>query len=138
MNMQRTLTAAGACHCGAVRFECTLDTTQATSRCNCSICAKTRYWKAFVGAGAFRLLQGEDALAEYRFGSGRIAHRFCSRCGVKLFGHGAKGDFAEAFYAINVAALEDVPDDVLGALPVVFQDGWHDDWQQAPAQTSFM
>jgi hypothetical protein len=138
MTLPSSITATGACHCGAVRFECTLDTAQPTSRCNCSICAKTRYWKAFVGADAFRLLQGGEALAEYRFGSRRISHRFCSHCGVKLFGHGAKGDFPEAFYAINVAALDGLPDETLAALPVVFQDGRHDDWQHAPAQPAFL
>ena len=56
----------GSCHCGAVRFECEIDLAAAdTSRCNCSICARTRYWKTLVKAEDFRLLQGADALAEY-------------------------------------------------------------------------
>ena len=138
MNLPRSLTAIGARHCGAVRFECTLDTAQPTSRCNCSVCAKSRFWKAFVGADAFRLLQGEESLAEYRFASRRIAHRFCRNCGVKLFGHGAQGDFPAAFYAINVAALEGVSDEVLAALPVVFQDGRHDAWEQPPVTTAYL
>jgi len=138
MTLPAVLEVAGACHCGAVRFACTLATSQPTSRCNCSVCAKSRYWKAFVGADAFRLLQGEEELAEYRFGSRRIAHRFCRRCGVKLFGHGAQGDFPEAFYAINIAALEGLSDETLAALPVVFQDGRHDAWEQPPSVTSFM
>ena len=138
MNLPATLHLTGACHCGAVRFACTLDTAQPTSRCNCSVCAKSRYWKAFVSAGAFQLLQGEEELAEYRFGSHRIAHRFCRRCGVKLFGHGAEGDFPAAFYAINVAVLEDVGDEILAALPVVYQDGRHDAWERVPAMTAHL
>jgi hypothetical protein len=138
MTLPATLHVTGACHCGAVRFECELDTSQPTSRCNCSACAKSRYWKAFVGADAFRLLQGEHELAEYRFGSRRIAHRFCRRCGVKLFGHGAQGDFPAAFYAINVAALEGLDDETLAALPLVFQDGRHDAWERPPATTAHL
>jgi hypothetical protein len=78
----------GSCHCGAVRFDCQLDLAEGTSKCNCSICTKTRFWKATVKAEGFRLLLGEDALPDYRFGGGAIHHLFCSRCGVKSFGSG--------------------------------------------------
>ena len=78
-----TRTYKGSCHCGAVRFECELDLAKGTSRCNCSICFKQRFWKAIAKAGAFRLLQGKEALSEYSFGRGVIHHFFCSRCGVK-------------------------------------------------------
>jgi hypothetical protein len=36
----------GSCHGGAVRFECELDLAEGTSKCNCSICTKARFWKA--------------------------------------------------------------------------------------------
>jgi hypothetical protein len=42
----------GGCHCGAIRFECDLDLAGGTSKCNCSICTKTRFWKAIVKADA--------------------------------------------------------------------------------------
>ena len=78
----------GSCHCGAVRFECDLDLADGTSKCNCSICTKSRFWKAIVPAGQFRLLQGGDRLADYQFGDRKIHHQFCKTCGVKLFGSG--------------------------------------------------
>jgi hypothetical protein len=41
--------------------------TEGTSKCNCSICTKTRFWKSIVKADAFRLLQGEDVQADHPF-----------------------------------------------------------------------
>ncbi|MEP6501914.1 MAG: GFA family protein [Betaproteobacteria bacterium] len=126
----------GSCHCGSVRFACDLDLSQGTSRCNCSMCAKTRLWKAVAAPGSFRLLQGADAVATYRFGSERVEHRFCRHCGVKLGGHGAKGAFPEAFDVVSIACLDDMADDVKAALAVAWQDGRHDDWAHAPATTA--
>ena len=78
-------THKGSCHCGDVRFECELDLADGTSKCNCSICAKSRFWKAIVPADKFRLLQGADRLADYQFASRNIHHQFCKTCGVEAF-----------------------------------------------------
>lgn len=127
-------TYTGTCHCGAVRFEVDTDLEAGTLRCNCSICAKTRFWLAFVPASRFRLLQGEEMLADYRFGAGRIRHRFCTRCGVKPFGQTTDGQGV----AINVACLEGLAPERLAALPVTYVDGAHDRWDAAPAVTSHL
>ncbi len=116
----------GSCHCGTVRFECELDLAEGTSKCNCSICTKTRFWKAIVRAGAFRLLQGEDALVDYRFGGNAIHHLFCSRCGVKAFGSGDMEELGGQFYAINVACLDDALDEELAKAPVTYENGRND------------
>jgi hypothetical protein len=126
----------GSCHCGEVRFEVDLDLAAGTSRCNCSLCAKTRLWKAFVGADAVQMLAGGRALSEYRFGRRAIQHLFCSRCGVKVLGRGI-GERGGAFYAVNLACLDDAEAE-LAAAPVEYQDGRHDAWQSAPAATEHL
>jgi hypothetical protein len=128
----------GGCHCGAVRFECELDLTETTSKCNCSICTRTRFWKSIARADAFRLLRGEDALTEYQFGANAIHHYFCGRCGVKPFGSGEMEALGGTFYAVNVACLEDATDEELAAAPVVYEDGRNDRWDRAPAETRYL
>src|SRR6185369_12389006 len=59
---------SGGCHCGAVRFEVTLDMSQPASRCNCSVCTKIAPTAKIVKPSAFTLLAGEDALAAYAWG----------------------------------------------------------------------
>jgi hypothetical protein len=108
-------TYQGSCPCGAVRFACDGDLAEGTSRCNCSICARSRLWKAIVKAGAFRRLQGGDALADYRFGGNTIHHQFCRRCGVKPFGRGHMDELPQA--------------------PIRYEDGRTNAWQSPPAET---
>ena len=127
-------TYSGSCHCGAVRFEVDADLEAGTMRCNCSICAKSRFWLAFVPAARFRLLAGEDKLADYRFGAGRIGHRFCTTCGVKPFGMAVDGSGV----AVNVACLDGLAPERLAALPVKYVDGAHDRWDAAPDVTAHL
>lgn len=75
----------GGCHCGAVRFEVDLPPAFEAEDCNCSICAMSGNIHVIVPGRRFRLLRGEEALTEYRFGSGQARHLFCRRCGVKSF-----------------------------------------------------
>jgi hypothetical protein len=113
---------SGSCHCGRVRFRCALDLTAPTTRCNCSICAKARYWLAAVPAADFELLAGAEELADYRFGAHGIGHRFCRTCGIKTFGEANHPAFGGAFFGVAVACLELSPE-VLAGLPVVYHDG---------------
>lgn len=135
--MKRTYT--GSCHCGAVRFEVDVDLSEGTSRCNCSICAKRRYWMTFVGDDEFRLLQGADALTDYQIGDDTVHHRFCGRCGVEPFGRGIAdeldADVGGDFYAVNVACLDDATDEELAEAPISYMDGRNDEWESEPAET---
>ena len=123
----------GSCHCGAVHFDAEIDLAAGTSRCNCSICAKGRFWKAIVPARAFRLRRGAADLSTYRFGSRTILHRFCRYCGIKPFGEGHMEGLGD-FVAVNLACLDDAAPEELAAAPVAFEDGCHDDWAATPAE----
>ena len=125
----------GGCHCGAVRFECRLDPAEGSSRCDCSICAKGRFWKAIAAAEDFRILQGEDQLTDYRFGNHAIHHLFCRRCGIKPFGRGEMAALGGTFYAVNIACLDGTTPQELAAGPIQYQDGRHNAWDKAPSET---
>jgi len=131
-------THRGSCHCGAVQFTVELDPSRPTSRCNCSICTKQRFWKAVVPGSAFRLLRGQEALGEYRFGRGAIGHFFCRTCGVKPFGRGEMESMGGVFYGVNVACLDDLTPEQLAALPVLHQDGRADHWEVSPKEHRYL
>lgn len=75
----------GGCHCGQVRFEVDADPNIAADDCNCSVCRMGGFLHLLVAKSDFKLLQGEGALQDYRFGSGIAQHRFCRDCGIKSF-----------------------------------------------------
>lgn len=113
-----TKTHTGGCHCGAVRYEVSAAFDRVIE-CNCSICSKTGALLAFVPASSFKLLQGEDALADYTFNKHVIHHHFCKTCGIRSFAAGVSPD-GHAVRAINVRCLDGVD---LGALTRVPYNG---------------
>jgi hypothetical protein len=120
-----TQTYTGTCHCGDVRFEADLDLAAGTFRCNCTICRRTRFWAAVARPEGFRLLSAQDALAEYRFGSGKNRHYFCRRCGVRTHGIGSDTPIG-TMVGVNVGCLDGLDDEQLAALPITRIDGLHD------------
>lgn len=124
----------GSCHCGAVRYEADIDLARGTIKCNCSVCAKMRFWAVQVPPSAFRLVQGREALREYRFHTRRDGHCFCGECGINVF---STGDAATSgpFVAVTVASLDDLPVEDLIAAPVRYIDGRNDNWTTPPAET---
>jgi len=127
----------GSCHCGAVRFEADIDLAQPTYRCNCSICARNRFWVAPVAPVAFRLLQGKAEVTQYLFNSMQNEHYFCKTCGVRAFGRGRTADDHE-MVGVNIGCLDDAPVAELAAAPIRYCDGRNDNWQKEPAVTSYL
>lgn len=102
-----TETKKGGCHCGKVRYEAQLDLTQPVLECNCSICQGNGLLLAFVPETGMHIESGEDALTEYRFNKEKIAHLFCSTCGIECFGR-AKNESGVTTYAVNVRTIDDI------------------------------
>lgn len=108
----------GSCHCGAVTFTITGEVTKAIS-CNCSHCSRKGMLLVFFPASAFTLLTGEENLTEYRFNTKKIAHLFCTTCGVQGFAKGHMPDGSPTI-ALNVRCLEDID---LETLPIEKANG---------------
>ena len=131
-------TYQGSCHCGAVRFEADIDLAQGTSKCNCSICRKTRYWGTVIKPDAFRLLTSEEQLSDYQFGSKQGHNLFCKSCGLRSFSRGDVPQIGGPFVSINIACLDGVSDEELVALPISYLNGRDYDWTHAPKETRYL
>ena len=104
--MSEAKTYTGSCHCGAIRFETTLDASKGTA-CNCSICGRSGAIMAFVTEDHLKLLSGKEAMKDYQFAKKHIHHQFCSHCGVRPFGHGV-GPGGKEMFSVNLRCLEDI------------------------------
>ncbi len=124
-----TQTYHGSCHCGAVTFTVDLDLAQAT-RCNCSICTKLGWLGALTKPAAFQRLTGEPTAYPWRTQASR--RHFCPTCGTQCYGTGNVPELGGEFVSINVRCLDGVEVD---ALPVIYWDGRHDNWQAGPRTT---
>jgi hypothetical protein len=115
-------TWTGRCHCGAVRFQADGE-LEGLEYCNCSYCARTGYLHWYVAPDRFRLLAGEESLANYQFGTYSSHNRFCRTCGITPF-RTARSDPNQV--DINVRCLEGVDPESLQRTTF---DGIH--WEEA-------
>ena len=100
------ITLDGACHCGAVRFSAELPQGLASARrCTCSICRMRGAVTVTGSIAGFRLLEGADTLATYRFNTGTAEHHFCTICGI--YTHHRRRSNPDQL-GINAACLEGV------------------------------
>jgi len=126
----------GGCHCGALRFEASFDLTAGTVKCNCTYCAKERFWHVRTETQDFRA--SGDA-TDYR-GRNPVAHHFfCPRCGVHVYDRvDSPNMLGRAYVNVSVACLEDVAVDEIVAAPIRYSDGLNDNWGSAPAETRLL
>jgi len=96
-------TLRGSCHCGSVVFEIDTDFPELTT-CDCSMCRRRSATMVKVHENDFRLLAGENALAEYQFHTMTARHFFCRRCGIYPF---HRKRMTPDHFGVNVACLDD-------------------------------
>ena len=100
------VTLDGSCHCGAVKFTTTLTEGFASARrCTCSICRMRGAVAVTSTPENFRITQGEDKLATYRFNTMSAEHHFCSVSGI--YTHHKRRSNPNQL-GVNVACLEGV------------------------------
>ena len=128
-------TYKGSCHCGKVSYEADIDLSAGTTKCNCSMCRKTRHWGALIKPAAFRLLTGENELSDYQFRSNSAHHLFCKTCGARPFGRGYVEAIGGAYVSINLGCLDEVALSELSGVPVHYLDGRSDTWAPLPEET---
>ncbi|KAI1481529.1 glutathione-dependent formaldehyde-activating enzyme [Daldinia eschscholtzii] len=78
----------GSCHCGAVRLALKskpLDknSTEPIKECNCSICNRMAYVWLYPRKEQV-VIEGEENLAYYKFGTKLFGKSFCKTCGISV------------------------------------------------------
>ena len=123
----------GGCHCGALRIEVELDRSAGTIKCNCSYCAKSRFWLARADPRDFRV-SGEAT--DYRGRNPVADHFFCPRCGIHVYDRiEVPNALGRPYINVSVACLDDLDVEEWVAAPVRYCDGLNNDWASTPEET---
>ena len=108
-----------SCHCGAVIIQADLSgPISSARRCNCSFCKRRQAANVSAPVSSLKVLQGEDNLGLYTWGSHVAKHWFCKTCGIYTH-HRRK--FAADEVGINVGCIEGVDPSTLE--PFEWNDG---------------
>jgi len=126
-------THRGSCRCNTTRFEAEAGLEAGAARGSCSLHRKTRFWLIVRPAANVRLLDGEETLADDRFGAGRRI-QCCRRCGAKPFGMVAD----DGGVVVNAACLDDAAADRPASQSARYVDRAYDRWDAAPAVTAHL
>ena len=129
----------GGCHCGAVKYEADIDFAEGTSKCNCTICRKLRWWGVRIRPDAFRLLSPSsfesDTLTDYCMNNPGAHQLFCKKCGVHSFHRFCVPQLGGEFISINVGCLDDFEPPEAAEVKVIYADGRNNNWSNAPEET---
>lgn len=129
----------GTCQCKDIAFEADIDLAAGTGRCNCTFCRKMRNWTAMTTPAHLRITRGADRLAVFRPDPDHPNENcFCGRCGIRLFSRGDMPELGGAFVTVFIPALDDATPEELIAAPVVWADGLHDNWWNAPDEVRYL
>lgn len=130
----------GSCHCKRVQFEIQADLEgEGTMRCNCTSCAKRRWWSVKVKPEHFTSLGGEQEMVNWREGGIATGGGFCKHCGIVPYAAVAAAEWNDgAYYSVNVAALDGLDPATLDKVKIIYLDGLHDTWQPTTEHTGYL
>ncbi|MGI3168074.1 GFA family protein [Pseudooceanicola sp. C21-150M6] len=105
-----------SCHCGAVVLSVRLgpEGLAAARHCNCSFCSRRAAATVTLAPDGLEIVQGEEALRLYQWGSRTAEHYFCGICGIYTH-HRRRTPAGE--YAVNLGGLEGIDPSELEPLP---------------------
>ncbi len=102
-------TYPGSCHCGAIRFEVSLDLDHVRV-CDCSLCRKRGALNYRVEDEDITVLSSLDDLTLYQWHTRTAKDYFCPTCGILPF---RRPRTAPELWTVNVRCLDNVDLDTI-------------------------